>query len=142
MAASTNTTGFSPEERAAMRERTKELKASQKAADLEKDQLAKIAEMQQPDRDLAERIQAIVTEHAPSLRSKTYYGMPGYANGAGKVVLFFQAGAKFGTRYATLGFNDLAALDDGPMWPTAYAIAEITPAVEQQIVALVKKAAG
>jgi len=125
-----------------MKERAKELKASQKAADLEKVQLEKIAELPQPDRGLAEQIQAIVKEHAPSLISKTYYGMPGYANADGKIVIFFQAAAKFETRYSTLGFNELATLDDGPMWPTSFAVIEITPAVEKQIIALVKQAVG
>ena len=132
---------FSKEERAAIKERAKELKEQAKSADLEKDVLEKIAALEQPDRSKAERIHAIVTEHAPSLTPKAWYGMPGYARD-GKVVVFYQAATKFGTRYPTLGFNDNAALDDGDLWPVAFAIDKLGPAEEKKIAALVKKAAG
>jgi uncharacterized protein YdhG (YjbR/CyaY superfamily) len=135
--------GFTAEERAAMRERSKELKAEARAdksrADGERDLLAKIAEMPEPDRTMAERIHEIVTANAPSLSPKTWYGMPAYAKD-GKVVCFFQGADKFQARYATLGFNDTANLDDGAMWPTAFALKELTPAEEARIAALVKKA--
>ena len=129
--------GFTAEEKAAMRERAKEAKGG---ADGESDLLAKIAEMAEPDRALAERVHAIVTGGAPDLTPKTWYGMPAYAKD-GQVVCFFQPALKFKARYATLGFNDPAKLDDGAMWATAYALAELTPAVEERIAALVKKAA-
>ena len=132
---------FSKEERAAIKERAKELKEQAKSADLEKDVLEKIAALEQPDRSKAERIHAIVTEHAPSLTPKAWYGMPGYARD-GKVVVFYQAATKFGTRYPTLGFNDNASLDDGDLWPVAFAIDKLGPAEEKKIAALVKKAAG
>ena len=132
---------FSKEERAAIKERAKELKEQAKSADLEKDVLEKIAALEQPDRSKAERIHAIVTEHAPSLSPKAWYGMPGYARD-GKVVVFYQAATKFGTRYPTLGFNDNASLDDGDLWPVAFAIDKLGPAEEKKIAALVKKAAG
>ncbi len=136
---------FSDEERAAMQERAKELKASARRgsragkADGEQDVLAKIAEMSEPDRTLAERLHAIVMSSAPSLSPKTWYGMPAYAID-GKVVCFFQSGQKFKTRYATLGFSDAAKLDDGAMWPTAFALAKLTAADEARIRALLKKA--
>lgn len=136
---------FSPEERAAMRERAQELKAEARRRrgggkpDGESDLLAKIAEMPEPDRRLAEQIHAIVTANAPSLSPKTWYGMPAWAKD-GKVVCFFQAAAKFKTRYATLGFNDTANLDQGVMWPTAFAVRELTPEAEAEIAALVKRA--
>lgn len=133
---------FSAEERAAMKERAKELKAAAGKAGGEKDLLAKIAEMPEADRVLAERIHAIVTENAPSLSPKTWYGMPAYAAKDGKVVCFFQSADKFKTRYATLGFDAAARLDDGAMWPTAFAVTELTAAAEKQVKALVKKAAG
>lgn len=136
--------GFTAEERAAMKERAKELKAEARAkkdrAAGEADLLAKIAEMSEPDRGMATRIHEIVTANAPTLFPKTWYGMPAYANKDGKVVCFFQSADKFGARYATLGFNDTAHLDDGAMWPTAFALKELTAAAEQQIVALVNKA--
>jgi uncharacterized protein YdhG (YjbR/CyaY superfamily) len=138
--------GFTDEEKAAMQERAKELKAEKKRgsrakkADGESDLLAKIAEMSEPDRSMAERVHAIVKASAPDLSPKTWYGMPAYANKDGKVVCFFQSAAKFKARYATLGFNDSAHLDDGDMWPTAFALQELTPAVEERIGALVKKA--
>jgi uncharacterized protein YdhG (YjbR/CyaY superfamily) len=137
--------GFTAEERAAMKERAKELKTSakrgtRKAADGESDVLEKIAEMPKADRDLAERIHAIVKENAPELAPKTWYGQPAYAK-SGKVVLFFQSADKFKTRYATLGFNEEANLDDGDMWATAFALTGMSPEIEKRIVELVKKAA-
>jgi len=128
---------FTAEERAAMRERARESRAD--AADGEADLLAKIAEMPERDRALAERFHAIVTAAAPGLAPRTWYGMPAYAKD-GKVVCFFQSGQKFKARYATLGFSDSANLDDGAMWPSSYALAELTRAVEQRIRALVEKA--
>jgi uncharacterized protein YdhG (YjbR/CyaY superfamily) len=137
--------GFTAEEKAAMKERAKELKAEERAnkdrAAGEKDLLEKIAEMPEPDRSMAQRIHEIVTENAPELMPKTWYGMPAYARD-GKVVCFFQAAAKFDARYATFGFNDTANLDDGAMWPTAFALVELTSAAEEKIAALVKKAAN
>lgn len=137
--------GFTAEEREAMKERAKELKASKgrssrAKADGEADVLAKIAEMEGTDRVLAEGVHAIVKKVAPSLAPKTWYGMPAYAKN-GKVVCFFQSSGKFKSRYATLGFNDPANLDDGEMWPTAFALTDLTPAVEQRIAALVEQAA-
>ncbi|MEU2548117.1 hypothetical protein ABZ618_22205 [Streptomyces roseolus] len=140
----TKNDGFTDDERAAMKERAKELKAAKargKAADAEADLLAKIAEMTGDDRVLAEGVHALVKRVAPELAAKTWYGMPAYAKD-GKVVLFFQSAAKFKARYATLGFNDSAALDDGDMWPTAFALTTLTPEVEARIEALVKKAAA
>lgn len=136
--------GFTEEEREAMKERASELKAPKRRgarakADGEADVLAKIAEMDDADRALAEGIHAIVRKAAPSLTPKTWYGMPAYAKD-GKVVCFFQSAAKFKARYATLGFNDPAHLDDGEMWPTAFAVTELTPAVEKRIAALVEQA--
>lgn len=136
--------GFTEAERAAMKERAEELRAQgrggQKKADNEKAVLDAIAAMPDADRALAERIHALVTQNAPDLLPKTWYGMPAYANAAGKVVCFFQAASKFDARYATLGFNDAAALDDGPMWPVTFALVDWTPAVEKKVVALVKTA--
>jgi uncharacterized protein YdhG (YjbR/CyaY superfamily) len=136
--------GFTAEERAAMKERSKELKAEARAkkdrAAGESDLLAKIAEMPEPDRSMAQRLHAIITANAPDLSPKTWYGMPAYANQDGKVVCFFQNAQKFNARYATLGFNDVANLDDGAMWPTAFALQELSPAEEAKIIALVKKA--
>ena len=131
--------GFSAAEKAAMRERAKELKAEARKADGEKDLLAKIAEMQGNDRTMAERIHAIVRATAPELAPKTWYGMPAYAKD-GKVVCFFQSAEKFDARYATFGFNDSANLDDGAMWPTSFALKELDAAGEAKITALVKKA--
>ena len=135
--------GFTDEERAAMKERSKELKAAARAkkdkADGESDVLAKIAEMSEPDRAMAERLHAIIKASAPALSPKTWYGMPAYAK-EGKVVCFYQSGQKFKTRYATFGFNDTANLDEGAMWPTSFALKELTAAVEAKIGALVKKA--
>jgi uncharacterized protein YdhG (YjbR/CyaY superfamily) len=126
---------FSDEEKAAMKERAREAKSGAGESDL----LAKIAEMAEPDRAMAERVHALVMESAPGLEPKTWYGMPAYAKG-GKVVCFFQPAAKFKARYATFGFNEAANLDQGAMWPTAYALTDLTAAEEKKIAALVKKA--
>ena len=131
--------GFSAEERAAMKERAQELKAEAAKADGEKALLAKIAEMEGADRVLATRLHAIVTAAAPSLSPKTWYGMPAYAKD-GTIVCFFQSAAKFDARYATFGFSDEAKLDQGDMWPTSWALRELTAAEEKKIAALVKKA--
>jgi uncharacterized protein YdhG (YjbR/CyaY superfamily) len=131
--------GFTAEERAAMRERAKELKASKSRADAEKDVLAKIAEMPKSDRAMAERLHAIVKASAPDLSARTWYGMPAYAKD-GKVVCFFQSADKFKSRYATFGFSDRANLDQGAMWPTSFALTELTDAEERKIAALLKKA--
>ena len=135
-----STSGFSAEEKAAMKERAKELKASASKAEAEADVLAKIAEMPEPERDMAERLHALIKANAPSLSPKTWYGMPAYANDDGKIVCFYQSAQKFGTRYGTLGFNDSAMLDDGDFWPVAFALKELTPAIEAKIAAIVKKA--
>ncbi|MBN1246230.1 MAG: DUF1801 domain-containing protein, partial [Anaerolineae bacterium] len=136
--------GFTDEERAAMKERAKELKAEARGksdkAKGESAVLAKIAEMPEPDRAMAERLHVIITTVAPDLSPKTWYGMPAYANKDGKVVCFFTAASKFNERYATFGFNAVAHLDDGDMWPTSFALKELTPQVEGQIAALVKRA--
>jgi uncharacterized protein YdhG (YjbR/CyaY superfamily) len=134
--------GFTAEERAAMRERAKELKAEAQKADGERAVLAKIAEMPETDRAMAERLHEIVKASAPELSPKTWYGMPAYANKDGKVVCFFQSAQKFDSRYATLGFNDAANLDEGAMWPTSFALKELTAAEEAKIGALVERAAG
>jgi len=132
--------GFTPDERAAMRERAKELKAEASKADGESALLEKIAEMKGSDRTMAKRLHAIVTKSAPDLLPKTWYGMPAYADGDGKVVCFFKSAEKFKDRYATLGFNDAAQLDDGVMWATSYALTKLTDAEEAKISKLVKKA--
>jgi uncharacterized protein YdhG (YjbR/CyaY superfamily) len=138
-------TGFTDEERAAMRERAQELKAAARRgpragkADGESDVLAKIAEMPEPDRAMAERLHAIVKASAPALSPRTWYGMPAYAKD-GKVVCFFQSAQKFKARYATFGFSDKANLDEGAMWPTSFALKELTAAEEGRISALVKQA--
>jgi uncharacterized protein YdhG (YjbR/CyaY superfamily) len=135
---------FTDNEKAAMRERTKELKAEAvrgKDADAENDVLAKIAEMPEPDRAMAERIHAIVKANGPELKAKLWYGMPAYARD-GKVVCFFKAAAKFQSRYATFGFEEAANLDDGSMWPTSYALTTLTSADEKKLGELVKKAAS
>jgi uncharacterized protein YdhG (YjbR/CyaY superfamily) len=136
--------GFTDEERAAMKERARELKAEARAsknrAEGESDLLAKIAEMPEADRAMATRLHEIVTANAPDLMPKTWYGMPAYANKDGKIVCFFQSAQKFDARYATLGFNDTANLDEGAMWPTSFALKELTAAEEAKISALVKKA--
>src|ERR671916_98289 len=138
--------GFTDEERAAMKERAQELKAearaNKKKAEGESDLLAKIAEMPEPDRAMAERLHEIVKASAPALSPKTWYGMPAYANRDGKVVCHFQSAEKFNSRYATLGFNDEANLDEGAMWPTSFALKELTPEGEATIAALVKRAVG
>ena len=130
---------FSAEERDAMKERAKELKAASSKADDEKAVLAKIAEMPEADRALAERIHSIVTKSAPDLSPKTWYGMPAYAKD-GKIVAFFTPADKFKSRYATFGFNEDANLDDGAMWPTSFAVKKLGSAEEAKIAALVKKA--
>jgi uncharacterized protein YdhG (YjbR/CyaY superfamily) len=134
---------FTDEERAAMKERARELKAEERwkkdRAAGEADVLAKIAEMEKPDRAMAKRLHAIVKANAPELSPRTWYGMPAYSKD-GNVVCFFQSAQKFKSRYATLGFNDRANLDDGDMWPTAFALKKLTGAEEKRIVALVKKA--
>jgi uncharacterized protein YdhG (YjbR/CyaY superfamily) len=131
--------GFTAEERAAMKERAQELKAAADKADGESAVLAKIAEMPEPDRAMAKRLHAIIKAGAPALSSKTWYGMPAYAKD-GKVVCFFQSAHKFKSRYATFGFNDAANLDEGAMWPTSFALKELTATEEAKIAALVKKA--
>lgn len=141
------TAGFTAEERAAMKEHARELKTAARrgarasAADGESDVLAKIAEMAEADRVMAERVHAIVRASAPELSPKLWYGMPAYARD-GKVVCFFQTAAKFKARYATLGFNDAARLDDGAMWPTAFALTKLTAADEARIGELVRQAVG
>ena len=137
--------GFTAEERAAMQERSRELKAARRGSragkgDGESELRAKIAEMAEPDRTLAERVHAIVMASTPDLAPKTWYGMPAYANRDGKIVCFFQAASKFKVRYATLGFQPDANLDDGAMWPTSFALLELTPEVEARISALAKRA--
>ena len=136
--------GFTDEEKAAMKERAKELKAEARAnknkAEGETDLLAKIAELPEPERTMAERLHAIIKASAPTLTPKTWYGMPAYANNDGKIICFFQSAHKFNTRYATLGFSDTATLDEGDLWPTAFALKELTVATEARIGALVKKA--
>ncbi|MGA7730803.1 MAG: DUF1801 domain-containing protein [Chloroflexia bacterium] len=133
--------GFTEEERAAMKERARELKAAANEADGERAVLAKIAEMTESDRAMAERLHAIIKASAPSLSPKTWYGMPAYARD-GKIVCYFTSAQKFNTRYATLGFNDTANLDEGAMWPVAFALKELTADDEERIGALVKKAVG
>ena len=137
--------GFTAEERAAMKERAEELKAQARGgkgkADGESELLAKIAEMPEADRAMAERLHAIVMASAPALSPRTWYGMPAYAKD-GKVVCFFQSAAKFKSRYATFGFSDQANLDTGAMWPTTFALKELTAADEARIAALVKQAVG
>ena len=129
--------GFTDEEKRAMRERAREAKADK--ADGEGDVLEKIAEMPEADRAMAERLHAVITASGPALSPRTWYGMPAYAKD-GKVVCFFQSAAKFKSRYATLGFSDKANLDDGAMWPTAFALTKLTPDVEARIAALVRQA--
>jgi len=137
--AATRKQTFSAEERAAMRERAREQKAARQGADAEADVVAKIAEFPEPERSMAGRIHAIVKAAAPELAPRLWYGMPAYAND-GKVVCFFQNGSKFKTRYSTLGFSDQAHLDEGTMWPNAYALTKLTAADEKRIAALVKQA--
>jgi uncharacterized protein YdhG (YjbR/CyaY superfamily) len=144
-AATKKTAGFTDAERAAMKDRAEELKlegrGGKKKAEAAKACLEKIAEMPEADRVIAERIHAIVADVAPDLEPKTMYGMPAYARD-GKVVCFFQAASKFGTRYSTLGFEDQANLDDGTMWPVTYAVTKLTAANVKQIEALIRRAVG
>jgi uncharacterized protein YdhG (YjbR/CyaY superfamily) len=139
-AATKKSSGFTKEERAAMKERAQELKADARKADGESAVMAKIGEMPKSDRVMAKRLHAIVKANAPGLSPKTWYGMPAYATDDGKVVCFFQSAHKFKSRYATLGFNDAANLDEGPMWPTSFALKKLTGAEEKKIGVLVKKA--
>ena len=132
--------GLSAEEIAAMKETLKERKAAASKEEAEKAALAAITAMPEPDRSMAKRIHAIIKESAPTLIAKTWYGMPAYANDEGKIVCFFQTAQKFNYRYATLGFQDAANLDEGAMWPVAFALKELNAADEKKIVALVKKA--
>ena len=132
---------FSDEERAAMKERAKEARRSASKADGERDVLEKIAEMQESDRAIAERLHAIVKANAPGLSPKTWYGMPAYARD-GKVVCFFKSAGKFDSRYATFGFEEAANLDDGAMWPTAFALTELSAVSEERIAELLRKAVG
>jgi uncharacterized protein YdhG (YjbR/CyaY superfamily) len=146
-AARKTTEGFTAEERAAMKDRAQELKASARRGsqaskgDGESDLLAKVAEMPEADRVMAERVHAIIKDNVPALSPRTWYGMPAYAKD-GNVVCFFQSASKFKARYATLGFSDKADLDEGAMWPTSYALTKLTSAVEAKIIDLVKKAAS
>jgi uncharacterized protein YdhG (YjbR/CyaY superfamily) len=137
-------TGFSDEEKAAMKERAKELKAEERMnknrAEGENAALAVITALPEPDRSIGRRLHEIVKDCAPALSPKTWYGMPAYANAEGKVVCFFTPASKFNSRYATFGFNDTANLDEGAMWPTSFALKELTAADEKKIAALVKKA--
>ncbi len=143
-ALSKKASGFTDEERAAMKERAQELKAEDRAnknkAEGESDVLAKIAAMPEPERAMATRLHEIIKASAPVLSPKTWYGMPAYANKDGKVVCFFQSAQKFNTRYATLGFSDTANLDEGALWPTSFALMELTAAEEERIGAIVKQA--
>jgi uncharacterized protein YdhG (YjbR/CyaY superfamily) len=136
--------GFTDAEKAAMKERARELKAEERAnkdkAAGENALLAAVAAMPEPDRSMASRLHEIVTASAPDLSPKTWYGMPAYASKDGKVVCFFTAASKFNSRYATFGFNDTANLDEGEMWPTSFALKQLTPAEEKKIAALVRKA--
>jgi len=134
----TQEAGFSGEEKSAMKEYLKELRAGKQNG--ENMVLEKIAEMPEPDRTMAKRLHAIVKASAPSLLPKTWYGMPAYANKDGKVVCFFQSASKFKARYATLGFSDVANLDEGAIWPTSFALKKLGPAEEARIIALLKKA--
>ena len=132
--------GFSAEEKAAMKDRALELKADAKKANGEKALLEKVAEMSPTDRAIAERLHAIIKSTVPGLSPKTWYGMPAYATSDGKVLCFFQSGEKFGSRYCTFGFQDVANLDDGAMWPTSFALKELNASAEETIVALLTKA--
>jgi uncharacterized protein YdhG (YjbR/CyaY superfamily) len=137
-----STTGFTAEERAAMRQRAKELKAQESAAEALQSVLDKIASLDEPDKTNAERIHAIVTEVAPSLQPRLYYGSPAYANADGKVLFFYQERAKFNVRYGNLAFFEPAQLDDGTMWGTGWAITELSADDEKRVAEIVKKAAG
>ena len=134
--------GFTAEERAAMKERARELKQAKRGAEGEKDILAAIAKVPEFERKLCERLHKVIRDAAPQLLPKTWYGMPAYANADEKVVVFFRPASKFKDRYLTLGFNDSARLDDGAMWPTSYALTKLTAAEEKRIRELVQKAAG
>ncbi len=138
--------GFTAEEKAAMKERAKELKAEARASknkeEGENAAVAAIASMPEPDRSMAARLHEIIKANAPTLLPKTWYGMPAYADKDGNVICFFQNASKFNARYATLGFNDRAKLDEGQMWPTSFALKELNAAEEARIIALVKKAVG
>jgi hypothetical protein len=138
-ASSKTSKGFSPEEKAAAKARVQELKAAANKADEESAVVAAIAAMKEPDRAMGKRLHALIKASAPALSAKTWYGMPAYAKD-GKIVCFFQTAQKFNTRYATLGFNDAANLDEGAMWPVAFALKDLTAAEESRIAALVKKA--
>jgi hypothetical protein len=140
-ASSKTSKGFSPEEKAAAKARFKELKVAANKADEEKAVVAAIAAMKEPDRAMGKRLHALIKATAPALSAKTWYGMPAYAKDD-KIVCFFQTAQKFNTRYATLGFNDAANLDEGNLWPVAFALKDLTAAEEAQIAALVKKAVG
>ena len=146
MAKTDTSGGLSAEEREAVKQRAKELREQEKAgknrAAGEKAVLEAIAEMEPDDKVLAEGLHKVVTEVAPDLVPKTYYGMPAYANAEGKIVVFIQAASKFKTRYATIGFEDRAALDDGDVWPIGFAVLDWTPAVEKKVTELVRKAVG
>jgi hypothetical protein len=142
MAETTKSSGFTAEERAAMRQRAKELKARESAAEAVQAVLDKIASLDEPDKTNAERIHAIALEVAPSLQPRLFYGSPGYANAEGKVLFFYQERAKFKVRYGNLAFFDGAQLDDGTMWGTGFAITELSAADEERIADLVKRAAG
>jgi len=141
-ATSKSASGFSADEKAAMRDRVRELKAEKNKADGEAALLAKVASLPEPDRSMATRLHAIVKAAAPQLAAKTWYGMPAYADAEGKVVCFFQPASRFGARYATFGFNDTAKLDDGAMWATAFALQTLSAAEEKKIATLVKRAVG
>jgi uncharacterized protein YdhG (YjbR/CyaY superfamily) len=134
--------GLTAAEKAALKETIEDQKAAARGLEGESALLAKIAAMAEPDRGMAKRIHAVVKANAPSLSPTTWYGMPAYANKAGKAVLFFQDKAKFKARYATIGFNDTANLDSGELWATSFALTKLTPAAEEKIAALVKKAAS
>jgi uncharacterized protein YdhG (YjbR/CyaY superfamily) len=134
--------GFTAEERAAMKERARELKNAKRGADGENDILAAIAKVPESERELCGKLHRVIRDAAPRLLPKTWYGMPAYANADEKVVVFFRPASKFKDRYLTLGFNDAARLDEGSMWPTSYALTKLTAAEEKRIRELVKKAAG
>lgn len=139
--ASNSSGGFTAEERAAMKERARELKSAKRGADGEKDVLAAIAKIPESERALCTKLHKVIRNAAPGLLPKTWYGMPAYANADEKVVVFFKPASRFKDRYLTLGFNDSSKLDDGAMWPTSYALTKLTAPEEKQIAALVKKAA-
>ncbi|QDO89840.1 DUF1801 domain-containing protein [Ornithinimicrobium ciconiae] len=137
-----DSTKLSAQEKAALRERTRELKAAKKGQEAEQAVLDAIAALSDAERPMAERVHALIKEAAPGLAARTWYGMPAYANAEGKVICFFKAASKFDVRYAELGFNEPANLDDGNMWPTAFALTKLTTAEEKRITALVKQAAS